>query len=212
MNLNDWVRTARKHRKWTQQQLGDAVGRSKANVALWEAGAHAPSYAQVLDIARQTGFPPPEMLPHDPNALNLDYSLSGRGGNVVDISVTGDIRFANGRYAIEPAAEGGFVLGSGVHDGYALRVCGDELHPAVRDGEFIILEEHGNPAFSEYCLLETDDGDRQFVEFLANKANGFAFENVQTNERLTISESDISTLHIVVAKVSRRQWRPNKSD
>ena len=207
MKLNEWVRAARKHRKWTQEKLGEAVGRSKANVALWESGSHAPSYAQVVEIARQTGFPTPENLPQHPDALELDYSLSGEG-NIVGIPVTGDIQFLNGHYEVEAPSEGGYVMGSGVHGGYCLRVNGDELRPILKDGDFLVIEPHANPAFSEYCLLETDSGNRWFVEFLADKGDAKAFEVVQTSSRLTLSEKDIHDLHVVVATVTRRQWRP----
>lgn len=63
MELKDWVRAARAHKKWTQQQLGDAVARTKANVAHWESGKHPPSYSQVTQIAALTGYPMPDALP-----------------------------------------------------------------------------------------------------------------------------------------------------
>lgn len=205
MELKEWVRAARKHRNWTQEKLGEAVGRSKANVALWESGKHSPSYSQVVEIARHTGFPTPDNLGDDAGALEMDYSLSGEG-NIVGIPVTGDIRFVNGVYTIEEASEGGYVLGSGVHEGYCLRVQGDELRPTLKDGDLLVLDPHANPAFSEYCLLRTPSGD-WFVEFLADKDESKAFEVIQTGERLTIREEDIDQLDIVVATVSRRQWR-----
>lgn len=205
MKLNEWVRAARKHRKWTQEKLGEAVGRSKGNVALWESGSHAPSYAQVVEIAKQTGFPTPENLPRDPSALELDYALSGEG-NIVSIPVTGDIRFVDGHYVEEAASEGGYVMGSGVHDGYCLRIEGDELRPGIKDGEFLVIDPNAHPEFSEYCLLETRGGN-WFVEFLADKGGSKVFEVIQTGDRLTVPEDEILNLHIVIATVSRRQWR-----
>lgn len=62
MELKEWVRAARRHAGWTQQRLGDEVGRTKANVAHWESGKHPPSYAQVTQISALTGYPMPDLL------------------------------------------------------------------------------------------------------------------------------------------------------
>lgn len=57
MKLNDWVSTARKHAKLTQEQLGEALGVTKANVSAWENARHEPSYGQLQIIAKKTGYP-----------------------------------------------------------------------------------------------------------------------------------------------------------
>jgi transcriptional regulator with XRE-family HTH domain len=60
MEIKDWVRAARAHKGWTLQQLGEAVGRTKANVGHWESGKHSPSFAQLVQISDATGFPMPQ--------------------------------------------------------------------------------------------------------------------------------------------------------
>lgn len=210
MELHDWVKAARKHRKWTQQQLGDAVGRSKANVAMWENGSHKPSYEQIVQIARQTGFPMPEQLPQNHEALTMDYSLGGRGGNIVGLPVVGTIQFGKGHCQIDEIEDGGTVLGSGIQDGYALRVKGSGLEPILKDGQLLVLEQEAHPAFSEYCVLgRYDQDDLVFAEYLAGKVDGtLTFEVVETHERLTVDRNDLSRLDGVIAVVSPRQWRP----
>lgn len=59
MDLPAWVRTARNHRKLTQEQLGEALGVTKSNVSAWENGRHEPSFAQLKVIAELTGVPLP---------------------------------------------------------------------------------------------------------------------------------------------------------
>jgi transcriptional regulator with XRE-family HTH domain len=59
MDIKDWIKAARSHKGWTQQQLGEAVGRTKANVGHWETGKHEPKLDLIEAISRETGFPPP---------------------------------------------------------------------------------------------------------------------------------------------------------
>lgn len=61
MEIKEWVRAARKHKDWTQEQLGDAMGVTKGNVSGWENGRHEPGYSQLARIAQITGFPLSQM-------------------------------------------------------------------------------------------------------------------------------------------------------
>ncbi len=56
MELKDWIRSARKHKGWTQEQLGDAMGVTKGNVSGWENGRHEPGYSQLTKISSLTGY------------------------------------------------------------------------------------------------------------------------------------------------------------
>jgi len=211
MELHEWVKAARKHRSWTQQELGDAVGRSKANVAMWERGSHKPSYEQIVQISKQTGFPMPGSLPQHPEALTTDYSFAGRGGNITAMPVMGTIEFRKGQCEIVDLEDGGTVLGSGISDGYALRVKGSGLEPILKDGQLLVLEEEAHPAFSEYCILGFYDQDHLlFAEYLVGNPEGtLTFQVVETGARVTVERNDLRRLDGVVAIVSRRQWRPS---
>ena len=54
--LGNWIRSARASKGWTQDQLGDAIGVTKANVSHWETGKHEPSFMQMLKIRDATGY------------------------------------------------------------------------------------------------------------------------------------------------------------
>ncbi len=51
-----WVREARTYKGWTQEQLADEVGVTKANISHWETGKHDPSFLQLLRIRDLTGY------------------------------------------------------------------------------------------------------------------------------------------------------------
>lgn len=70
MELKDWIKAARTHKGWTQQQLGDAVGRTKANVGHWETGKHEPKFDLIEAISSATGYPPP-IIGQAPSQSNI---------------------------------------------------------------------------------------------------------------------------------------------
>jgi transcriptional regulator with XRE-family HTH domain len=52
-----WVKSARKHKGWTQAELAQAMDVTSGNVSHWERGQHEPSHSQVKKIAAVTGYP-----------------------------------------------------------------------------------------------------------------------------------------------------------
>lgn len=54
--MTEWIRAARTNAGFTMERLGEALGRTKANVHAWEKGLHEPSFSQVMRIARVTKF------------------------------------------------------------------------------------------------------------------------------------------------------------
>lgn len=54
-DVQQWISAARAKKKWTQEQLGERLGVTKANVSHWETGKHDPSFLQLLKIRDLTG-------------------------------------------------------------------------------------------------------------------------------------------------------------
>lgn len=59
------IRALRKSRGWTQDDLGDAVGGTRATVSWWECGKRPPSLTHFLRLA-------------DALDVKLDYLMRGR--------------------------------------------------------------------------------------------------------------------------------------
>lgn len=57
MELAEWVKTARKFAKLTQEQLGELLSLTKSNISAWENARHEPSFGQLRTIAAITGYP-----------------------------------------------------------------------------------------------------------------------------------------------------------
>ncbi|BBL25002.1 MULTISPECIES: LexA family protein [Comamonas] len=135
MDIKDWIKAARSHKGWTQQQLGEAVGRTKANVGHWETGKHEPKLDLIEAISRETGFPPPALGGVESNvepALELKKSRM--------VPVTGSVKGGDDGYLVQDPVPDGFVeYWTGDPQAYALRIKGDSMHPRYRAGEFVVV-------------------------------------------------------------------------
>lgn len=137
--MKEWIRAARKHKGWTQEQLGEAIGRTKANVGHWETGKHAPSIEQLSQISVLTGFPLPPIGAPDSNVAVAPALATSRL-----IPVVGHVKGGLDGYLEEmqyPVGHGEGFIEYWVRDpsAYALRVKGDSMHPRFRAGEFIVV-------------------------------------------------------------------------
>ncbi|WP_244940004.1 helix-turn-helix transcriptional regulator [Herbaspirillum seropedicae] len=50
MEIHEWVASARKKAKLTQDQMADALGVTRGNVSAWENNRHEPSLSQLMKI------------------------------------------------------------------------------------------------------------------------------------------------------------------
>jgi len=155
-----------------------------------------------LEIVEGSRLLTGEPIPH-----NLDFG--GRGGNIVGIPVVGEAWINSNSIEVDPVGDGGYVVGSGVHDdGYALKVRGDGASPAIKAGHFLVLERYGNPAFSDYCLVESRKlpTGQALLEYLTERDDSYSFQTLG-GDRLTLPVEDITEIHQVVAVVSPTRWR-----
>lgn len=210
MELKDWVRAARKQKGWTQTDLGDAVGRSKANIGHWETGKHFPSVDQLAQISIATGYPMPLLgTPQRPEAQVED---AGRPRVTRATPVVGTAKMGDEGYYVElqhPVGHGdGFIDGySSDPAAYALRVKGDSMHPAIRHGAFVVVEPSGHCMPGEYVAIGLVNGQRMVKELIMERQDEVVIESVNGNHRRTLDRSEVEWMHPVAAVVAASKWR-----
>lgn len=139
MQISKWIKDARKHSGLTQQQLGDALGVTKANVSAWENDRHEPSFDQLKKIAEETAYkePLPGLISAASNVSSvaagakvplISWVQAGHWCEAVDLFQPGDAE----EWLFCPVNHGPST--------FALRVRGVSMEPKYRDGAIIYID------------------------------------------------------------------------
>jgi hypothetical protein len=140
------------------------------------------------------------------------FEIAGRGGNIIGIPVKGSSFFLPLPEGMEidrddPAAKG-VVLGSGVHDGYAVRVRGDANAPALKDGQFVIIESA--PArIGDLAIFHFEDATAMVFELLGETDDAYYVDSPAWGSRETLDKTDVAYTEAVVAVASPSRFRPH---
>ncbi len=142
-----------------------------------------------------------------------DMEFAGRGGNVVGIPVRGASEFLEGGVDIDesdPSAEG-VVLGSGVLGGYAVKVRGDRNAPALKDGQFLVVDTLNNVRPGDLGLFSLEDGTVLLRELLRETDDAYHVDSPAWGARQTLQKITVSNCELVVAVVSASRWKKLKA-
>lgn len=79
---------------------------------------------------------------------------------------------------------------------YALRVKGQSMAPAIRDGWLVVCEPNSEPIPGEYVLVKTVDGRSMIKELLYSKPEGVSLMSVNDGYgRINLTWDEIEKMH-----------------
>lgn len=90
---------------------------------------------------------------------------------------------------------------------YGIRVKGDSMHPAIRNGAIVVVEPNSACTPMEYVAIALASGQKMVKELVAQREMDVVVESVNGNQRQTIERADILQMHPVAAVVSPSKWR-----
>lgn len=185
------------------QQIADALGVSHA----WLVDGTVPrsENSQSSQESSDTGTVPIS------DTVELEYG--GRPRAIRRVPVVGTARMGDDGYYEElqhPTGFGDGSLDSFTADGnaYALRVKGDSMHPAIRHGQFVVVEPNSRCVPGEYVVIQLRDGRKMVKELVRELADEVVIESVNGNNRATIDKSDIDRMQAVAGIIPASKWRP----
>lgn len=209
MEINEWVKAARKHKGWNQTELGDVVGRTKGNVGHWETGKHTPSLEQIAAISVATGYPMPAMgarvesPPPEPSNVADAPAL----GPSRLVPVVGHVKGGDDGYLEEmlfPVGHGeGFVpYWTKDKAAYALRVRGDSMHPRYRAREFVVVTPSIEAQQGNDVVVRMKDGRKLLKQLNWNRDGEVQLLSINNGfAPMTIQMSDVESIHRVAGGV-----------
>ncbi|OUM01647.1 hypothetical protein A8M77_15350 [Variovorax sp. JS1663] len=209
--LGSRIKAARLRKGMTQAELSQRAAVGQGDISKLENGTVSGS-TKVVQMARALGCDPywlatgegePWGQPASP-----DMEFTG-GGNVVGLAVRGSSLFLEGNVQIDEhdAAAGGVVLGSGVHDGYAIKVVGDRNAPALKDGQFVVVEATSPVAPGDLGLFHLSNGDVLLRELLRETDDNYYVDSAAWGARQTLPRASVTKTEHIVAVVSPSRWR-----
>lgn len=116
------------------------------------------------------------------------------------IPVSGFARLGdNGWYeeVSAPGSEGYVEATSSDPDAYVLMVKGDSMHPAIRNGWYVVVEPNKQPCAGEYAAILLQDGRKMVKEYLFSTAETVTVESVNGGERLSLRLEDVKVIHAI---------------
>ncbi|MDQ6212338.1 S24 family peptidase [Achromobacter insolitus] len=191
------LKLARKAANLTQKQAAAKAGMSQGTLSdLENDGSTSSTYTARLAHAY---------------GVNARWLADGEGDPVISagesnrapastIPVAGYAKLGeNGWYEeIQTLGSNGYVEAhSSDPDAYALRVRGDSMFPAIRDGWYVVVEPNGTPMAGEYVAILLRDGRKMVKEFLFMGADSIAVQSVNGGTRLTLPSPDVTSVHAI---------------
>lgn len=203
-------------------ELARAVGVTQASITFWLDGTTQNLKSEnALALERATGFQSKWLIsgkgPKRLDATQQDHDspvYAGRRTGTRSIPIVGTARMGeHGFYeehsSIPGAGDGHINMATNNPNAYGLRVRGNSMAPAIRDGWYVLVEPNSAPAVGEYVLVRLKDGQRMVKELLYQRAGVVEVLSVNNGERTTIYAEDLESLQAIAAVVSPSKWKPD---
>lgn len=207
---------------WKVGDMAEIAGVSSSAVTQWKDG---PTQSVKLEpatrLAAKCGFsalwiatgkgPKRPAVPAGDGILEPEFAGAPKPPKPVPVVGTAKLG-ADGFYEelspVVGAGDGHIEIATDDPNAYGLRVRGQSMFPAIRDGWYVLVEPHGTPAIGEYVLLKLRDGRKMVKELLNSRAGSYEVISVNGGERVTFHSSEIDSVQAVGAVVSPSKWRP----
>ena len=221
MKFGDRLERALKEMQWGPKDLEKLTGVADSTIsAIIRRGSDISKYKE--DLIRHF---PVTRISHNwlrdeigtmiPAAQPFEYS--GRmPASVTFVPVVGMAKMLDDGYyeeisTMDGAGDGFIATYSKDKNAYALKVRGDSMAPAIRDGWFVVIEPNSAPTVGEYVLVKLKDGQRMVKELLYQRQDSVAVMAINGDKRQTIVNDDLDErqgLQSIVAILPPSKWMP----
>ncbi len=224
MQLGGRIKEARELMGWSAVDLAQRSGVANTTIgALENRDSKRSEFAEVLIAAF-----PPDKISHvylrtgkgelkasaeerarEPQPEYVTGNRFSRRVPVVGTARMGDDGFYE-EMSPEPGAGDGHVeIQTSDPNAYCLRVRGNSMFPAIRDGWYVLVEPHSPPTVGEYVVIKLNNGQRMVKELLYRRADSVEIISVNGGERRTIYNEDLLDIQAIGGVVPPSKWMPD---
>ncbi len=203
MELKDRLKQARKKAGLTQVELAERAGIKQASISEIERGLTRTS-GYLVKLAQICGVDP-VWLSDGTGSPDPSFNTNVEQGPPITsaprkIAIVGTAQMGPDGYWVAVSQTDGWVeTYSRDEDAYALRLKGDSMAPAIRNGWVAVCEPNHRLVPGEYVMVTTTDGQSMVKELLFQNEDEVSLMSVNAayGERRTICRDDIHKIHYV---------------
>lgn len=81
---------------------------------------------------------------------------------------------------------------------YAIRANGGLLHPAIRDGWYVVCDPNAKPVPTEYVQVNLRDGRKSIKEFIVKTADLLVLQDVSSGSRITFQSDEVDSIIAII--------------
>ncbi|MGJ7544615.1 LexA family transcriptional regulator [Variovorax sp. LT1R16] len=209
---------------WTIGQLADIAEVSSSAVSQWANGqTQSIKLEPAIRIERASGFSalwlangkgvkksaaPPTLEDGD------EAHYAGKPRVAKRIPVVGTAQMGNDGFyeemsAMVGAGDGHIEIATDDPNAFCIRVRGQSMFPAIRDGWYVLVEPNGVPCVGEYVLLRLVNGKKMVKELLNRRSGSLEVMSVNGGTRMSFDMTEVESVHAIGAVVSPSKWMPN---
>jgi phage repressor protein C with HTH and peptisase S24 domain len=132
----------------------------------------------------------------------------GRRVPVVGMAKLGDDGYYEEISDIPGVGDGFVEVISSDKNAFALRVRGDSMFPAIRDGWIVVVSPNGTPAPEEYVAVGLANGKKMVKELINQRPDSVALLSINGGARMNIARDEIAFIYPIVNILPPSAWKP----
>lgn len=142
-----------------------------------------------------------------------EYEFAGKAASARKIQVIGTAKLgSDGFYeelsSVVGAGDGYIEMATEDDRAYCIRVRGQSMFPAIRDGWYVIVEPSGSVSPGEYVLIKLKTGQKMVKELLIKRPDRVEVISVNDGERLSFDIFELESIEPIAAVVPPSKWHP----
>jgi len=191
--------------EYNQKTLAEAMKRRAAEVTRgtinnwYKSRTLQPEYENIVAACRLLRVDPDWLLYGGPAGVQESAAPYASQAQAQMVPVVGTAQLGENGYWTELGYSPG-ARGEGVRaltddpNAYALKVRGDSMEPAIREGWYVVVEPNRTTTPGEYVLVQTVAGQSMVKELLWQRGDTIALMSVNGNGRITFRLDEIESI------------------
>lgn len=212
-NFGERLQEALDDNKKNASWLANRIGVSRASVSGWLKSPvckliseNLLSAARALQVRQEwlQNGELPKRVGDDEQLLDHNLEFAGELPVSTKLPIVGTAQLGENGFYEQISSANGFGDGFIAHstkdpDAYCLRVKGDSMAPAIRNGWYVVVEPGGQINNGEFVLIQLKDGRKMVKEMLFQRGDSIDLMSVNGEKRLSFGMDAVARLSPIAA-------------